>query len=67
MMALAILSGPSGIGTEVSDNVFIHDGSTGPIGIYCDSGARVSDNVIAGFLAPTSGNCVDTGDNDVSP
>jgi hypothetical protein len=67
MMALAILSGPSGIGTEVSDNVFIHDGSTGPIGIYCDSGARVSDNVIAGFFAPLVNACVDTGDNDTSP
>jgi hypothetical protein len=67
IMALAIFSAPAGIGTEVSDNVFIHDGSTGPIGIYCDSGARVSDNVIAGFFAPLVNACVDTGDNDLSP
>jgi hypothetical protein len=53
--------------TAVSDNVLVHDGSMGPVGILCDAGARVSDNVIAGFFAPTYGGCVDTGDNDISP
>jgi Right handed beta helix region len=67
IMALAILSSPADVGTEVSGNVFIHDGSTGPVGIYCDSGARVFDNVIAGFFAPMVGSCVDTDDNDISP
>jgi hypothetical protein len=53
--------------TVVADNVLVHDGSMGPVGILCDAGARVFDNVITGFFAPTVGGCVDTGDNDISP
>ena len=51
----------------VAGNVLVHDGSMGPIGIFCAASPRVSDNVIAGFFAPTAGDCVDTGDNDISP
>jgi hypothetical protein len=53
--------------TVVADNVLVHDGSMGPVGILCDAGARVSGNVIAGFFAPLFASCVDTGDNDISP
>jgi hypothetical protein len=67
VFAVAILNVGADKRTVVADNVLIHDGATGPIGIYCDSGVRVSDNVIAGFFAPLVNACVDTGDNDISP
>jgi hypothetical protein len=67
VFAVLVAANVSDARTVVADNVLVHDGAMGPVGILCDAGARVSDNVIAGFLAPTSGNCVDTGDNDVSP
>jgi hypothetical protein len=67
VMAVAISSAVADGGTVVTANVMVHDGSEGPIGIFCDSSARVADNVIAGFFAPLVAACVDTGDNDASP
>jgi nitrous oxidase accessory protein NosD len=53
--------------TLVADNVFVHDGSEGDIAVFCAAAnVRVSDNVISGFFAPTTG-CATVADNDISP
>ncbi|MGH8028810.1 MAG: right-handed parallel beta-helix repeat-containing protein [Arenimonas sp.] len=53
--------------SHVIDNVLVHDGSIGPIGIFCPGQAHLIDNVIDGFYAPLVSGCVDAGDNDISP
>jgi hypothetical protein len=60
-------SGSSARRTLVADNVLVHDGSMGDIGVSCFSGnVLVSDNVLSGFFAPAS-LCADLVDNDISP
>ena len=68
VMALNINNAASGDPRNVvTDNVLVGDGVDGHVGIFCDSAARVNDNVVTGFFAPIVGFCVDTGDNDFSP
>ena len=67
MIGVVVAANVNDARTVVADNVLVHDGSMGPVGILCDAGARVSDNTIAGFFAPLVNACVDTGDNDISP
>jgi hypothetical protein len=68
MIAMNINGSSGDTRTLVRDNVLVHDGSMGPIGVMCSgSSARVVDNVISGFFAPLVFDCVDAGDNDISP
>jgi hypothetical protein len=67
----AVVVGAGGTGSRrslVADNVLVHDGSMGDIGVFCSSGNNVlvSDNVLSGFFAPTAG-CTALVDNDISP
>jgi hypothetical protein len=60
-------SGGSARRNVVADNVFVHDGSEGDVGVFCSAGnVLVSDNVISGFFSPTAF-CTDVIDNDISP
>jgi hypothetical protein len=53
--------------TVVADNVFVHDGSMGDIGVACyATNVLVSDNILSGFFSPRAF-CTETGDNDISP
>jgi hypothetical protein len=59
--------GSSARRTVVADNVFVHDGSMGDIGVACyATNVLVSDNVFNGFFSPRAF-CTETGDNDISP
>jgi hypothetical protein len=52
---------------DVSDNILVHDGSMGDIGVACyAANVLVSDNVLSGFFSPRAF-CAETGDNDISP
>jgi nitrous oxidase accessory protein NosD len=58
---------PGNVRLAIRDNTFAGDGATPAIGIDCtEVPVRFTDNVIAGFSAPNV-NCIDGGDNDVSP
>jgi hypothetical protein len=48
----------------ISDNAFI--GAPGTVGASCGYAGRYSGNVFIGF-ATAADNCIDTGDNDVTP
>jgi hypothetical protein len=65
--AVNIYNDTGDLRTVVADNVLVHDGPEGALGITCDSGVRVSDNVITGFFLPLNNFCVDAGDNDITP
>ncbi|MGH8028809.1 MAG: right-handed parallel beta-helix repeat-containing protein [Arenimonas sp.] len=55
-------------GALVVDNVLVHAGADGSLGLSCGGlNIRVADNIIEGFIAPLNFGCVDTGDNDISP
>jgi hypothetical protein len=51
----------------VADNVLVHDGSMGDVGVACFAGnTLVSDNILSGFFSATTG-CGELVDNDISP
>jgi hypothetical protein len=65
-VAIMLNSDFGGLRTRVQDNVLIHDGTGGPVGVDCIASALLVDNVITGFFAPTF-NCSNLVDNDISP
>jgi hypothetical protein len=65
-IAIMVNSDVGGARTRVEDNVLVEDGLGGSIGVMCSANARVSDNVITGFIGGTA-SCSDVADNDESP